>query len=181
MPPNGVPDSSSQKAKGSYLLFTICTCYSSPWTVNLYQKGSSEGLGISVTEASLDEILITAPLAPNLNHHGTAFGGSVSAVAILSGWALVYARLEAEGKFPGVVIQYNAIRYLKPVEDVFAARARLAHPGKWTHFMQGLSRHGKARTIVTVDVEGRGCGIAAVFQGTYVALRDDALIARNRI
>ena len=136
----------------------------------LKQIPISDGLGISVTEASLDEILITAPLAPNLNHHGTAFGGSVSAVAILSGWALVYARLEAEGKFPGVVIQYNAIRYLKPLEGVFAARARLTHPDKWTHFMQGLSRHGKARTIVTVDVEG-GRGIAAVFQGTYVALR----------
>ena len=135
----------------------------------LKQIPISQGLGISVTEASLDEILITAPLAPNLNHHGTAFGGSVSAVAILSGWALVYARLEAEGQFPGVVIQYNEIRYLKPLEGVFAARARLAHPRKWTHFLQGLSRHGKARTIVTVDIEG-GRGIAAVFQGTYVAL-----------
>ncbi len=82
----------------------------------LKQIPISQGLGISVTEASLDEILITAPLAPNLNHHGTAFGGSVSAVAILSGWALVYARLEAEGQFPGVVIQYNEIRYLKPLE-----------------------------------------------------------------
>ncbi len=89
----------------------------------LKQIPISQGLGISVTEASLDEILIAAPLAPNLNHHGTAFGGSVSAVAILSGWALVYARLEAEGQFPGVVIQYNEIRYLKPLQGVFAARA----------------------------------------------------------
>src|SRR5260221_12969883 len=102
----------------------------------LKQITISEGLGISVTEASLDEILITAPLAPNLTHHGTAFGGSVSAVAILSGWALVYAQLEAEGKSPGVVIQYNAIRYLKPVEGFFAARVRLCDPGKCAHLCQ---------------------------------------------
>jgi len=155
-----------------YLLFIAMDSESLPGRLQRYllkQIPISQGLGISVTEASLDEILIAAPLAPNLNHHGTAFGGSVSAVAILSGWALVYARLEAEGQFPGVVIQYNEIRYLKPLQGVFAARARLAHPGKWTHFLQGLSRHGKARTIVTVDIEG-GRGIAAVFQGTYVAL-----------
>jgi thioesterase domain-containing protein len=135
----------------------------------LKQIPISKGLGISVTEASLEEVLITAPLAPNLNHRGTAFGGSISAVAILSGWTLVYARLEAEGQFPVVVIQHNEIRYAKRVESAFAARARLAHPEKWPHFLQGLSRHGKARTIVAVEVEGTH-GISALFRGSYVAL-----------
>ena len=129
----------------------------------------SKGLGISITEASLEEIRITAPLAPNLNHHGTAFGGSVSAVAILAGWTLVYARLEAERQFPAVVIQHNEIRYVTPIDGAFAARARLARPEKWSHFLQGLSRHGKARTIVAVEVEGTH-GISALFRGTYVAL-----------
>jgi thioesterase domain-containing protein len=129
----------------------------------------SKALGISVAEASLEEILIAAPLAPNLNHHGTAFGGSVSAVAILSGWTLVYARLEAEGQSPVIVIQHNEIRYLKPIEGAFAARARLSCPEKWSHFLQGLSRHGKARTVAAIEVEGPR-GISALFRGTYVAL-----------
>jgi thioesterase domain-containing protein len=138
----------------------------------LKQIPISKGLGISITEASLEEILITAPLAPNLNHHGTAFGGSVSAVAILAGWSLVYARLEAGHRYPAVVIQHNEIRYLKPIEGTFAARARLAEPGKWTHFLQGLSRHGKARTIVVVEIEGPH-GISAQFRGTYVAFANE--------
>jgi thioesterase domain-containing protein len=135
----------------------------------LKQIPTTKALGASVAEASLEEILIVAPLTPNLNHHGTAFGGSVSAVAILSGWTLVYARLEAEGQFPGVVIQHNEIRYLKPIEGAFAARARLAQPEKWTYFLQGLSRHGRARTVIAVEVEGPR-GISALFRGTYVAL-----------
>jgi thioesterase domain-containing protein len=126
-------------------------------------------LRISITEASLEEIRITAPLAPNLNHHGTAFGGSVSAVAILAGWTLVYARLEAESQLPAIVIQHNEKRYVTPIEGAFTARARLARPEQWAHFLQGLSRHGKARTIVAVEVEGTR-GISALFRGTYVAL-----------
>jgi thioesterase domain-containing protein len=136
----------------------------------LKQIPISKGLGVSVAEASLEGILLTAPLAPNLNHHGTAFGGSVSAVAILAGWSLVYVRLAAENQFPAVVIHHNEIRYLKPIESTFAARARLAHPDKWTHFTHGLSRHRKARTIVTVEIEATD-GICALFRGTYVALR----------
>jgi thioesterase domain-containing protein len=135
----------------------------------LQQIPISKALGILVTEANLEEILITAPLAPNLNHHGTAFGGSVSAVAILSGWTLVYARLVAEDQFPGIVIQHNEIQYLKPIDSSFAARARLARPEKWTHFLQGLLRHGKARTVVAVEVESSR-GVSARFLGTYVAL-----------
>ncbi len=145
----------------------------------LKQIPISKGLGITITEASLEEIRITAPLAPNLNHHGTAFGGSVSAVAILAGWTLVYARLEAEGQFPAVVIQHNEIRYVTPIEGAFAARARLARPEQWSHFLQGLSRYGKARTIVAVEVEGTR-GISALFRGTYVALQCNGVSERQR-
>src|SRR5260370_3322227 len=91
----------------------------------LKQIPISEGLGISVTEASLDEILITAPLAPNLNHNGTAFGGSVRAVAILSGWGLVYARLDAEGQFQCVGSPSNELRYLRRIEDALNSLTRL--------------------------------------------------------
>jgi trans-aconitate 2-methyltransferase len=129
----------------------------------------SEELAFSVTEASLDEVVITAPLAPNVNHHGTAFGGSISAAAILAGWSLVYVRLEAEGKFPAVVIRHSETDYIKPIDGPFRARARLADPEKWTQFLLSLSRRGKARTTINVEVEASQ-GTAAYFQGTYVAL-----------
>jgi len=123
----------------------------------LKQIPISKGLGISITEASLEEIRITAPLAPNLNHHGTAFGGSVSAVAILAGWTLVYARLEAEGQFPAVVIQHNEIRYVTPIEGAFSARVRLARPEQWSHFckvchaIERLGRLLRSRLKARVD------------------------------
>ena len=70
------------------------------------------------------------------------------------------------------MIQHNEIRYLKPIEAAFAARARLAHPEKWPQFLQGLLRYGKARTVVGVEVEGSG-GLSARFLGTYVALGNE--------
>jgi thioesterase domain-containing protein len=115
----------------------------------LQQIPISQALGITVADASLDEIAIVAPLSPNLNHRGTAFGGSIAAVAILSGWSLVYIRLEAANEKPNIVIQHSEIRYLKPVLGPFTARARLTDAGKWSHFRETLSRHGKARITLS--------------------------------
>ena len=36
-------------------------------------------MGVRVVEAGEAGVRLALPLAPNLNHHGTAFGGSVSA------------------------------------------------------------------------------------------------------
>jgi thioesterase domain-containing protein len=130
----------------------------------------SQALGITVVDAGLDEIVITAPLQQNLNHRGTAFGGSIAAVAILCGWSLVYTRLDAENEKPTIVIQHSEIRYLKPILASFTARARLADAEKWTQFLGTLSRHGKARTKVIVEIEAEN-GLSATFQGIYVSLR----------
>jgi thioesterase domain-containing protein len=136
----------------------------------LRQIPISQALGITVAEASLDEIAIAAPLNPNLNHRGTAFGGSIAALAILSGWSLVYIRLEAVNEKPIIVIQHSEVRYLKPILGPFTARAHLTDARKWSHFRESLSRHGKARIKVTVEIDAE-TGLAAAFRGVYVALR----------
>jgi hypothetical protein len=57
-------------------------------------------LGVNVRQASLDSVIVGAPLSRNLNHRGTVFGGSASAVAILAGWLLLDVRLRTTGVAP---------------------------------------------------------------------------------
>ena len=51
-------------------------------------------MGVEVIEAAWNGVTLRAPLAPNINHRETVFGGSASAVAILAAWAILYVRLQ---------------------------------------------------------------------------------------
>jgi thioesterase domain-containing protein len=128
----------------------------------------SAAMQVAVVAASDDAVALSAPLAPNINHRSTAFGGSLSTLAILSAWALVNLRLKAEGLHSRLVIQSNHMNYDAPVEGDFTATARLADPAAWPSFVKMLKRRGRARIIATSEVR---CGnvIGGRFEGEFVA------------
>ena len=62
------------------------------------------------------ELLTSAPLAININDKGTAFGGSLSTITIISSWSmcwLISKELGYESK--NIVVIKNNTSYLKPV------------------------------------------------------------------
>ena len=75
----------------------------------------SRAMQVTVLAASVEEVLLAAPLAPNINHRETVFGGSASAVCILAAWSLVQVRLRAARIPARLVIQRNLMEYLLPV------------------------------------------------------------------
>ena len=121
----------------------------------------SAAMGVTVSCATFDTIVMTAPLAPNINHKRTAFGGSLSTLAILAAWSLVHLRLLKEQADSEVVIQSNQMHYDKPVTGPFAARAVLAAPEDWSLFVRTLRRRSLARIgirselLVEEDLVGR--------------------------
>ncbi len=130
----------------------------------------SRAMGVRVGAADVDHVLLHAPLAPNINHHETVFGGSVSALAILSAWSLVHLRLTAEGVASSVVIQRNSIDYERPVIGAFSAHSSLESVTAWERFRHILQRKGRARIAVQSKVEFDG-EVAARFSGEFVAQR----------
>lgn len=129
----------------------------------------SRHLGARVLEAGPDSVRLGAPLAPNLNHRQTAFGGSISALAILAGWTWLYARLGGTS-FPGrIVIQANSIAYLAPGEGDFEAICRAPDPARWTRFERTLERRHRGRLDLEADVTA-GERRIATFRGRYVAM-----------
>ncbi|RYG68370.1 thioesterase, partial [bacterium] len=69
-------------------------------------------MDIHVEVASPARILLSAPLPPNLNHRGTAFGGSISSLAILAGWSWLWVMLRERAVLPELVIQTAKTDYL---------------------------------------------------------------------
>lgn len=121
---------------------------------------------VSVTA---DEVVLSAPLAPNINHRATVFGGSASALAILSAWSLLHTRLQIEQTACQLVIQRNTMEYSLPIDGAFRARATITEPGRWAGFLLMLSRKGRARIAVSSVLEFDGAP-AGRFSGDFVAL-----------
>ena len=127
-------------------------------------------LGAAAMEAATDRVRLLAPLAANLNHRGTAFGGSISALAILAGWSLLHLRLKAVGGSWRIVIQRNAVEYLAPAEADFEAECAAPDPAAWERFVAMLDLRGRGRLDLTARVVSAG-RLAATFEGRYVAIR----------
>jgi len=129
----------------------------------------SKAMGVAVTACDEEGVTLSAPLAPNLNHRGTAFGGSVSSLAVLSAWTLLHVRLGAAGLPSRIVIQKSEFTYLKPIDGEFTALCPLPPPAVWNRFLTTLRRRGKARIALAAEVR---CGAveAGRFAGDYVAL-----------
>jgi thioesterase domain-containing protein len=129
----------------------------------------SAAMQVEVLAADPDSITLAAPLAPNINHRETAFGGSASALAILASWSLLHGRLQAAGTAVRLVIQRNEMEYLRPIVGDFTARATLADADSWPTFAATLARRGRARIIVAAEL---ACAedIVGRFTGEFVAI-----------
>jgi thioesterase domain-containing protein len=132
----------------------------------------SAAMGVRVVSCGRDGVTLAAALAPNINHRATAFGGSISAVAILAAWAWLHIALREAKLTPRLVIQRNCVEYIAPIGGDFEARCGGLAPNAFERFTQSLRRVGKARVTLAAEVIFAG-KIAATFEGDYVALRQD--------
>jgi thioesterase domain-containing protein len=135
----------------------------------LYEKiPLSRAMQVCAVEVSEQAVRLRAPLAPNVNHRATVFGGSAITLAILSAWSLLHVRLH--GLVPGasIVIQRHSMKYDRPMTGDFVAFAALAAPEQWPKFLRTLRRWGKARICVDSMLEYGG-EPAGLFSGEFVA------------
>ena len=131
-------------------------------------------MGVDVIEASPTGVHLRFPLAPNINHHGTAFGGSLAAAGILAGWSLLHVRLGAEQIQAATVVADSRTRYLAPITVGFDAIAEAPPSEQWEEFLDMLRRWGRARLELRTElVPSGGSKPAAVHEGTYVATMRD--------
>lgn len=129
----------------------------------------SKAMEVQVIEVTSNLVILAAPIKPNINHRSTVFGGSASALAILSAWTLVNCRLESEGIQTRLVIQKNSISYDQPITSDFEAVCSLTDRQVWTKFIQILERKKKSRITVNSCLQCQGQQVGE-FTGVFVAL-----------
>ncbi|BAB78266.1 YiiD C-terminal domain-containing protein (plasmid) [Anabaena sp. FACHB-709] len=129
----------------------------------------SQQMAVSVVSIDEKGVILAAPLLPNINHHGTVFGGSISNLAILSAWTLVYVRLQELFINSRIVIRRNTVDYFQPLQGDFQAHCIAPVEDSWSSFVTNLDEKGKGRIILDAEITSSGI-CAAKFQGEYVAL-----------
>lgn len=126
-------------------------------------------MGIRVTRVARDGVRLSAPLGPNRNHIGTAFGGSLHGLATLASWGLLWLLLR---ETPGmeIVVRESRMRYTAPARSDLEAFCPTPNPGMLGQFFRNLERRGKAGLELPSRVECRE-EVCADFEGSFVALR----------
>ncbi len=111
-----------------------------------------------------------APLEPNINDKGIAFGGSMAAIAALTGWALTRITLREHNEQAEIVITEGVLKFLRPVRGEIVTECERPQTSMSEAFIESYRRRGKARWTVEVVVRAEG-EKAMTFTGHYAIFR----------
>jgi thioesterase domain-containing protein len=137
---------------------------------------AAQRLGFTVEDVSATAVRLGASFDINRNHQGSAFAGSVNALATLAGWAAVWLTLQEAGIEANAVLQDSEIRYLHPIMTDFSAICPFPTDAERTALLSAVTRHRRGRVPPQVDVVAHRETVAR-FHGRYVALLGNGPVA----
>jgi len=131
----------------------------------------TRALGLRVVGREGAGLILNSPLAPNINHKGTAFAGSLNATATLAGWGTIWLVLREHGIMSHVVIQDSAVHYFRPVTGDFTATCKPPSAHAVDRLVKSVAKKGRGRIELDVTIADAS-GDAVRFHGRYVAMTE---------
>lgn len=125
----------------------------------------SHALQFQIQAVDEEAIFASAPLEPNINMHGSAFAGSIYAIAALTAWSFVTHLCGAVSDKSSVVIGKAEIFYKKPILESVQCRSSVSVEEREA-FLHAFSNEGKSRLELEVAI---GQASEAVLQATVFA------------
>ena len=132
-----------------------------------HQIPITKAMGVCIEQLDCKEILVSAPLANNINLHNTAFAGSIYTLGIVAGWTLISAYLE-QAKIKAKVVASEAnIKYMKPINSNLLAQCLFTDSAPITQWQPDLSKDRRAiKQELIVDIRNQEL-IAAQLSATF--------------
>lgn len=129
-----------------------------------------KGMDVEIDNISSNSLTVGAPLNTNINYEGTAFGGSLNTVCILSCYLLVHHLLNTHNvKFDSLVIQNSEVDYIQPVQEDFYGISYVGDK-ELKKFFTMLDKRGVGRINLTSAIRTGGREIDLVkFKARFVA------------
>lgn len=114
----------------------------------------ADAMNLKVRRYTGDELEMTAPLTPNVNDKGCAFGGSMASLLTLAGWGLVELGLRARNLECDIYVGDSHLRYHEPVWSELRGVARFVESGALSSLAAALSERGKGHAEVICEIAG---------------------------
>ncbi|MDC0932205.1 YiiD C-terminal domain-containing protein [Arcobacteraceae bacterium] len=123
---------------------------------------------LKIQEYNDNKLITTAPLDVNINDKGTAFGGSLSTITIISSWSLCWLVSQELGfDSKNIVVIKNENRYLKPVTQNIICHTIKPHKEEIQILKEKLEKKGSASLNIKSQIIENG-EVCVEFEGVYV-------------
>jgi thioesterase domain-containing protein len=133
----------------------------------------ARAMEIKVADYDGNRLALAAPLAPNVNDKGCAFGGSIASLLTLAGWGLICLKLAEQGIDADVFVQDTSLVFASPVWDELVAEA-YAPDNPWDAFIESLRTRGRARITIEAEVAQADGGLIAAKQSARFVAKTGA-------
>ena len=125
-------------------------------------------MGVRVEAHDGRELIFSADLAPNINIHGTAFGGSLYSICAVVCWGMLHLKFQ-EADIEGHSVLGDAhISYRRPVKSHIVARCKLPDDGSFEAFIEAIKKGERARFELVAEIFADDKR-AVKFTGSYSA------------
>lgn len=130
----------------------------------------SKALAIRISSANDTQVILHSPLKPNRNHMGTAFGGSLSAVATLACYTWIFNYLEERGHHVHIILKSSEMKYLAPVDEDFSATCSAPAAADLEKSLKAFEKKGLARLNLSSEISSHGKRLC-LFKGEFAVKR----------
>lgn len=132
----------------------------------------SRHMGLRVRAATHERLEIALPMAPNVNPHGTVFGGALAATGLVCGWMLLHAAFVRAGVSVQLVAKQARCEFLAPATGDCVVVTHCAS-ADLDALLARFAERGRARQELLTVVQLGPIEVAR-HHGVYTALRHDA-------
>lgn len=128
----------------------------------------SRHMGLRVREAGPECLRVHLPLAPNVNPHGTVFGGALAALGLVSAWMLLYTAFARAGIDVTLVGKQGQCDFLAPAAGDCIAETTCTQ-AELDALLTQFQARGRARQTLTTRIRVGEVEVARHL-GVYTAL-----------
>ncbi|AZZ35465.1 thioesterase [Bdellovibrio sp. qaytius] len=127
----------------------------------------SQFMQVKVVYADQKHIELQAPLGPNHNHVGTAFGGSLATMMVLAAYCQLFKIINETGH---VLLKTASMNYIHPVTGTLRAVCLAPTDEIVQKFQDAFSKKGKGRLTLTSQILLADNRVACEMTGEFVGV-----------
>lgn len=127
----------------------------------------ARAMQLRVTHYCGQRLRLAAPLAPNRNDKGCAFGGAIASLMTLAGWGLPWLWLHGAGLKADIYVKDCTVHYRAPLWAELEIEARSEEREAFVADYRAAGRARVAPRLELLDPDGRA---VARMDARYVAL-----------